>query len=196
MDAIRHLFRYLKGHPDLGILFEGKQAQESPGYGLYGAADAAFGDNASRVSTGGYVVFLGRGPVIWKSKKQLFVALSTAKAEFINLTPARQALIWINRLLDQLQAPSEPAIAPRLLLLMTDSQNARAQTLNPLCTARTRHIDIRYKWIISKTSDEKVFDLRHVPTALMPADGLTKPLQRQKHEDFLRQMNIVSRASM
>ena len=42
---------------------------------------------------------MGRGPVIWKSKKQPFVTLSTAEAEFINLTPAGQALIWIDRLL-------------------------------------------------------------------------------------------------
>ena len=134
-------------------------------------------------------MLVGRGPVVWKSKKQPFVALSTGEAEFLNLTPTGQALIWIGRLLDQISPFSR---APRPLLLMTDSQNARAQVLNPLRVARTRHLDLRFKWIIAKTTEEKVFDLQHVPTGSMPADGFTKPLQRQKHEEFMRQINVMN----
>ncbi|MBE3047286.1 Ty1/Copia family ribonuclease HI [Candidatus Bathyarchaeota archaeon] len=70
-----------------------------PSYGLYAASDAAFGDNHSRVSTAGYVVFLGGGLVMWKSRKQPYVTLSTAKAEFINLTPTGVALLWTKKLL-------------------------------------------------------------------------------------------------
>ena len=68
---------------------------------------------------------------------------------------------------------------------MTDSQNAMSQVLNPLNQARTRYIDIRFKWIVQKTVDTGSFELRHVPTEKMPADGLTKPLQREKHCQFV-----------
>ena len=81
--------------------------------------------------------------------------------------------------------------AAKPVLLLTDSQNARAQTLNKFCTARTRHLDLRYKWIISKTTDEGAFDLQYVQTNYMPADGLTKALGRTLHESFMRQMNVV-----
>ncbi|MBE3046501.1 hypothetical protein IMZ48_29025 [Candidatus Bathyarchaeota archaeon] len=103
IKLIKNLFRYLKGTAGYGILYQGDPRDLlpaydllSPGvlnYGLHAASDAAHADNASRVSTGGYVVFVGRGPVMWKSKKQPFVALSTAEAEFINLTPTGQALL-------------------------------------------------------------------------------------------------------
>jgi hypothetical protein len=170
---MKHLYRYIKGTVDYGILFQGDPRDHSPRYGLYAASDAAHADNADRVSTGGYVVFVGRGPAMWKSKKQPFVTLSTAEAEFINLTPTGQALIWFGRLLTQLASQYAP---PRPLILLTDSQNARAQTLNPLCTARTRHLDLRYKWIIEKTAEDGAFDLQYIGTDDMPADGLTKPL--------------------
>ncbi|MBE3047285.1 hypothetical protein IMZ48_33150 [Candidatus Bathyarchaeota archaeon] len=63
--------------------------------------------------------------------------------------------------------------------------------LNPLYVARTRHIDQRYKWIISQVADFETFKLRQVLTNEMPADGLTKPLQRLKHEEFKRLIRVV-----
>ncbi len=42
----------------------------------------------SRHSTEGYIVFVARAPVLWKTKKQTFVVLSTIEAEFTNLTLA------------------------------------------------------------------------------------------------------------
>ena len=74
---------------------------------------------------------------------------------------------------------------------MTNSENARIHALNPLNTARTRHINLRYKWIIEKVSHERALDLRHVTTDLMPADGLTKPLAITKHQDFVRQLHMT-----
>lgn len=128
---------------------------------------------------------------MWKSKRQSFVALSTAEAEFINLTPTGRALLWINCLVQALQGSRYPQISQRPLLLMTDSENARTHALNPLNTARTRQIDLRYKWIIEKVSQERAFDLRHVTTDLMPADGLTKPLAITKLQEFIRQLNMT-----
>jgi hypothetical protein len=40
----------------------------------------------------GHVIFVAGGPVIWKSKKQTFVALSTTEAEFTNITPTAYSL--------------------------------------------------------------------------------------------------------
>ena len=34
--------------------------------------------------------------------------------------------------------------------------------------------------------------LKWVPTAEMPADGLTKALSRQKHEEFIRMIGLVN----
>ena len=105
LAALKHLMRYLQATSNYGLVFGAPDDSTNPSNPMdpYGASDAAFGDNSTRVSTGGYVVYVGGGPVMWKSKKQPFVALSTAEAEFINLTPAGQALLWVNKLYSLLQ---------------------------------------------------------------------------------------------
>jgi hypothetical protein len=69
-------------------------------------SDASFADNLpSRVSTAGHVVFLGEGPVHWKSRKQSIVASSTTEAEFMNLTPTGMSLLWISYMLQEARLP-------------------------------------------------------------------------------------------
>ena len=102
-------------------------------------ADASHGDDPlTRFSTAGHIVFVGDGPVLWKSKKQTIVTVSSTEAEFINLTPAGMSLLWIKQLLHDLGFPQ-----PKTSLLFTDSQNARYAALDRYNVARTRHIDIR-----------------------------------------------------
>ena len=144
---MQHIFRYIIGTFKFRLQYGGKTLRKT----LYCYADAAYADNLlSRRSTAGYIVFLGGGLVLWKSKKQTMVTLSTLEAEFINLTPAGLALLWINNMLTEFGKGQES-----LLLLYTDSQNARQTVLNKLNSARTRHIDIKYKWVIEKVEEKK-----------------------------------------
>ena len=64
--------------------------------------------------------------------------------------------------------------------MFTDLANARHKALNPLQTAQTKHIDLRYKWIIDRVKND-YFRLQHVASEEMTADGLTKPLEKVKH---------------
>jgi hypothetical protein len=144
-------------------------------------ADASLGDRLpSRHSTGGHIVFVAGAPVTWKTKKQTFVALSTTEAEFANLTPATLSAKWVADILEQSGVPQ-----PAPLLLFTDSNNAYLTVMNPLVKARTRTIDIRYKWVIEQQQRGMV-RLHHIKGIDMPADGLTKPLQKIKHNIFVR----------
>jgi len=67
----------------------------------------------------------------------------------------------------------------------------RGTALNPLQTARTRHIDIRYKWISQAVAKGDIM-LEFVGTAAMKADGLTKALDRVKHGIFVRQLGLAT----
>ncbi|KAL0940723.1 reverse transcriptase domain protein [Colletotrichum truncatum] len=186
LRAIKHLFRYLKGTVYLGIVLGGIPTINE--LGLYAAADASFADNKpSRVSTGGYVVFLAGAPIAWKSKKQTFVTLSTTEAEFINLTPTAIAVKWIRRCLSQLLG--KPITTPTIMF--TDSANGYDNVMNPLNEARTRHIDVRYKWIIQEVHTAKSIELRLIKGADMAADGLTKPLVAVKHKEFVRLLGMA-----
>lgn len=149
-------------------------------------ADTSFADDlVRRWSTGAHVVFVTGGPVLWKTKKQTFVALSTTEAEFANLTPAALATQWVAKILQDCGATQ-----PTPHIVMTDSENARLAVMNPLDSARTRCLDIRYKWVIEKTK-EGLFKVDYVNGTNMVADGLTKPLESVKHARFVKMLGMV-----
>src|SRR5436305_6182788 len=59
-----------------------------------------------------------------------------------------------------------------------------------LIRTKLRHIDIHNHWLRQEVRDARI-SVRWVPTTEMPADGLTKPLARQRHEAFIRQLGLV-----
>jgi hypothetical protein len=183
---MKHLFRYLTGTIDYGITLGGNYSPHD--FQLRAFADASFANDViTRYSVGGHVIFAAGEPVLWKSKKQTFVAFSTTEAEFANLTPAGQAVVWVNRILEGFGAKQ-----PKPMVLFTDSANAAKTVLNPLKTARTRTLDIRYKWIIDRTAKGD-FDIQQIPGEEMAADGLTKPLLPEKHNRFCIMMGIQAK---
>jgi hypothetical protein len=66
-------------------------------------------------------------------------------------------------------------------------------------STKLRHMDIRQHWlrelILSSPPSPLLggvkMDIRWIPTAEMPADGLTKLLERQKHHQFVRHMRLI-----
>jgi hypothetical protein len=183
VQILKHIFRYISATKSYGICLGGSYCITDLKLRVY--ADASFAtDPMTRFSTAGHIVFVAEGPIHWKSAKQTLVTTSTTEAEFINLTPAGMSLLWISQFLADLKMPQ-----PKPLVLFTDSQNARLAVLNKNNTARTRHIDIRYKWIINRTNDG-FFQLHQVGTDEMTADGLTKALTPVKHAQFIRQLNL------
>jgi hypothetical protein len=132
------------------------------------------------------MVFLAGCPIIWKSRKQTIVTISTIEAEFINLTPTTLNIKWIAQIYAEAGYPQGAS-----LFVHIDSQNARLAVLNPLQTARTQYIDIRYKWINQEVEKGYIL-LEFVGTAAIKADRLTKALDRVKHGIFVRQLGLAS----
>jgi hypothetical protein len=186
IQLLNHLFRYLKKTVDLCIVFGGRDLPLND-LQLNGFADATFADDAlTRYSTGAHVIILAGGPVFWKSKRQTVMTSSSTEAEFINLTPAGMSLKWINGILKEFGAAQ-----PAPVLLFTDSANALTTVLNPYNSARTRSIDIRYKWIIDQVAKKEV-TVEHIAGAEMPADGLTKPLGKIAHAKFVKLLGMTT----
>jgi hypothetical protein len=145
------------------------------------ATDASFGDNPDRRSLEGYICKLYGGPIDWKASKQKTVTTSTTEAELLAISEAGKTVQWWRRVLRGLGfQPSYP------LTIMCDNQ----QTVDLLTKegaamyTKLRHVDINRNWVKQEVSAGRM-QVSWVPTAKMPADGLTKPLPKQKHQTFL-----------
>ncbi len=92
--VLKHLWRYMAETKSLGLRAGGRQYIFNLYLYVYG--DVSFVDDLfTRVFTGGYMVFLTGYPIIWKSRKQTIVIISTIEAEFINFTPTALNIKWI-----------------------------------------------------------------------------------------------------
>ena len=109
------------------------------------------GDAVGSKSTSGHIIFMGRGPVVWHSKKQTIVAQSTAEAEYIALTPTCQNILGIRLLL--LEIPY--AIIHQYCATTIWDDNAAAITWseNPIVNTRTKHIPIKYHYVRELVAD-------------------------------------------
>nr|GEV87579.1 retrotransposon protein, putative, unclassified [Tanacetum cinerariifolium] len=97
LHAVKRIFRYLKGHPKLGLWYP----KYSP-FDLVAYSDSDYGGaTQDRKSTTGGCQFLGRRLISWQCKKQTIVATSTTKAEYVAAASGCGQVMWIqNQLLD------------------------------------------------------------------------------------------------
>ena len=135
---MKRILRYLKGTSDLGLLYR----EDNPGE-IAGYSDADWaGDVGDRKSTSGYVFLVGGAAVSWKSSKQSCIALSTAEAEYVALSPTAQEAIWLQQLASDLLSQSI-----RETTILEDNQSTICLAKNQQVHGRTKHIDIKYHFI-------------------------------------------------
>nr|GEV19827.1 hypothetical protein [Tanacetum cinerariifolium] len=85
------IFRYLKGHPKLGLCYP----NDSP-FDLVAYSDSDYGGAIQdRKSTTGWCQFFSRRLISWKCKKQTIVATSTTEAEYVAVASDSGQVLWI-----------------------------------------------------------------------------------------------------
>nr|GFC95714.1 putative ribonuclease H-like domain-containing protein [Tanacetum cinerariifolium] len=97
LHAVKRIFRYLKGHPKLGLWYP----KESP-FDLVVYLDSDYGGATQDMkSTTGGCQLLGRRLISWQCKKQTIVATSTTEAKYVAGASGCGQVLWIqNQLLD------------------------------------------------------------------------------------------------
>nr|GEX22981.1 ribonuclease H-like domain-containing protein [Tanacetum cinerariifolium] len=89
--AVKRIFRYLKGHPKLGLWYPKESL-----FDLVAYSDNDYGGaTQDRKSTTGGCQFLGRRLISWQCKKQTIVATSTTKAEYVAVASGCRKVLWI-----------------------------------------------------------------------------------------------------
>jgi len=127
------------------------------------------------------------GPIDWHSTKQKTVTTSSTEAELLALSHAAKETIWWNRLFKEIEL--DPGHQPSIDC--DNKQTIRLLTTdNPQLTTKLRHVDIHNHWLRQEVQRGNIH-INWIPSAQMPADGLTKALPRQKHEVFIRQLGLI-----
>jgi len=171
-NAVKRVLRYLKGTKSYQLKFGDYKSEKLVGY-----CDANWaGDLDSRRSTSGYVFLLGNNAVSWCSKKQQTVSLSTTESEYIAIALASQELLWLKRLLKDIENLS----ADNPVKLYSDNQSAIKLMRSNHYHARSKHIDTKYNFEKENVAN-KVIDLSYISSEEMIADALTKPVTSEKN---------------
>ena len=95
---VKRIMRYFRETSGMGLRFTGTERDILTAY-----SDADWAGNADeQKSISGYVLTMSSSAVCWKSKKQTIVALSTAEAEYVDLSFTTQEVTWLKKLLSYL----------------------------------------------------------------------------------------------
>ena len=149
--------------------------------------DASFADNPDRKSSEGFLMQLFGGSIAWKACKQPTVTTSSTEAELLALSHTTREAMYLTRLFRSIKLKlNEP-----LIIQCDNKQTIRIVVEEDIkLNSRLRHVDIHNHWLRQEHRGGTM-QIKWVPTGQMPADGLTKALPRQKHEEFVRALGLV-----
>ena len=138
-------------------------------------------------STSGAIHFVDGNPMLWKSRRQDRVALSSCEAEFYSGASASKDTVYIDRLTKSLRPDFD--LNSDMPTLYMDNKSAIQAALNAQDNEKQRHIDLRSHYLRDTCTREEI-DIQFVPGSLNPADAQTKALGATKFHQFRRQGNL------
>lgn len=177
MTAAKHVLRYLRGTPDLPIIFKRGQ------FRMTAYTDASFGANPdNRKSTTGYLFFLGGGLISFGSKTQTLTAQSTVESELQALSYSAREAVYLSNFLLELGFKNFVSVP-----INSDSAGALSVAGNSMFSSRTKHIALRYFFLRELIKRHKI-SIHHKPSQLMLADIATKHLSKQQFTFLLKKI--------
>lgn len=184
-SAVKKVMMYLKGTKDLGLFMQ--RSKGSITIEAYSDADYA-NDPDGRRSTSGILVLLCGNPVVFVSRKQATVSVSSSEGELVAACEAARELKWITMLLTELGIKFE---RPHLFV---DNRSTIDMIRNNDISRRSKHIDVKY-WYIRQALQEKLFDIEWVATKEQKADYLTKAIPGIQLQKLLIVSNVRNRST-
>jgi hypothetical protein len=162
--AVKRIFKYLAGTLDLALCYDRNIDSNL----IEAYVDANYASNITDCkSTTGSLLLFNHGPVTWCSKEQTFVAGSTTEAEYVAACTCTKYVIWMRRLLANLNFPQ-----PQATKLYSDNQSSVRLVQNPKFHRRTKHTDVQYHFIREHQHLRNI-NVLYIPTTNQLVDLLT-----------------------
>jgi hypothetical protein len=182
-EALSHLFGYIE-HCAPVFCLRGPTSLKSGGYSDSDWAS----DKNDRKSITSNITFIGdRGDPVavtnWSSKKQKSIALSSCEAELYAMTEETKDILFQQSLLGEIfdTSPAAPSI------LYGDNTGAMFIAKNNQISTRTKHIDIRYRFMQQLTNDGTI-EMRYIKSEDNPSDILSKNCSVDLHTKHAAQL--------
>jgi hypothetical protein len=176
-----YICRYLVGTKNYSLKYDG----QIQGSGVIACTDSDWAANpVDRRSITGHFVKLAGGAVLWSSRAQSTVALSSTEAEYMALCDCARQVLWVRSLFAEL------GFKPGKLPICADNQGSIFIASNAVTEQRSKHIDIQYHFICDHVN--KRISLYYIEGSENSADMLTKNSGHVKFNKFKPQMGLVT----
>ena len=133
----------------------------------------------------GYVITLGNVPLIWASKLQTEIALSTTESEYIAASTAMRQLLPIKRVVQEVLEPFGVDRTTVTDVSMVWEDNNAVLTMceadYPNMTPRSKHIAVKYHWFREHLVPGEI-EMKRIDTSVQKADIFTKGLKKDEFE--------------
>ena len=97
-----------------------------------------------------FIVMIGNVPLVWKSKLQTEIALSTMESKYIALSTSMQELVFVKDLFEEVREifglPDEYRTAISRVFEDNQACLKLASSALPKITPRLKHIAVKYHW--------------------------------------------------
>ena len=185
-QIVEKIIRYLNSTKDNELSFD---CQETSAINSYCDADWA-GDINDRKSTTGIAIFIGKGLIYWKSRKQTSIAQSTMESEIIALNDSINEVKFIKKILQFI------GVEISSTNFYCDNKPTIMTIKNPYeSTKKSKHIDIKFNHIKENLQTDSNI-LEHIASERNIADIFTKGLSKDifnRHSNSLGLLKLTLR---
>jgi hypothetical protein len=181
--AVSHITRYLQDTKDEGIIIDPDAERTLEVYadadfvGNYNKSTAQF-DPSTAKSRSGYVITFCGCPIVWTSKLQTCIALSSCESEYYSLSQALREAIPIMDLLEEIRSyglAKEYIPAKVYCKAFEDNSGALEMATVHKIRPRTKHINNVYHHFREHVRSGRI-TVHAISTKEQFADMFTKPL--------------------
>jgi hypothetical protein len=190
--AVRKIGRYLQGTRYKGYFLNPNNTNNLDCYvdadfaGLWNPDEAQ--DPTTLKSRTGYVITFCGCPVLWASKLQTEISLSTIEAEYIALSQAMRDLIPMKNLLLELAAVTGLELSQTITHSTSFEDNKGCVDLvkSPKMRPRTKHIALKYHHFRSHIGKDII--IKWISTEDQLADIFTKSMTEEKFQRLRKEL--------